>query len=291
MPSLSPERVTELNEFGESDAWANYFLSSPPEFVQKYRLEAKRVGSVWVTMIPELDWSFFNRIVGLGVGETATESMLDDAVAILQNAGCKNYMAQISPLAQVNDVPEWLEARGFAKGRNWAKVYRGNASAPSVPTDLRVESIGGEQADAFADVSLPAFGMPPELRPLITGVVGKTGWCHYLAFDEEQPVAAGAMFVSADVAWLGFGCTLDSHRNRGAQGAMFARRIQDGLQHGCKWFVTETGEDTPDAPNPSYRNMLRTGFELAYRRKRWTPSVRRGNHVAHPFSATVVWLV
>jgi len=35
---------------------------------------------------------------------------------------------------------------------------------------------------------------------------------------------------------------------------------------GCKWFVTETGEETADEPNPSYHNMLRSGFELAYLR-------------------------
>ena len=84
-----------------------------------------------------------------------------------------------------------------------------------------------------------------------------------------EPYVKVSPHVSADVAWLGFGCTLESHRNRGAQGALFARRIQDGLLLGCKWFVTETGEDTPDSPNPSYRNMLRTGFELAYLRRNY----------------------
>ena len=68
MSNLAPEKIAMLNEFGESEAWANYFLCAPSEFVQKYRLEAKKIGSVWVTMIPELDWTFFNRIVGLGVG-------------------------------------------------------------------------------------------------------------------------------------------------------------------------------------------------------------------------------
>ena len=264
--NLTPEKIAMLNEFGESEAWANYFLCAPSEFVQKYRLEAKKIGSVWVTMIPELDWTFFNRIVGLGVGDIATESLLDDAIGVLQNAGCKNFMAQISPWAQPSYLPEWLIARGFTKGRNWAKVYRGNEPAPSVSTDLRIESIGKEHADVFADVALTAFEMPPELRPVISSNVGKSGWHHYLGFDGEQPVSAAAMFVKDDVGWLGFGSTLESHRKHGGQGAMFARRIQDGLSLGCKWFVTETGEDTPEDPNPSYHNMLRSGFKLAYLR-------------------------
>jgi hypothetical protein len=266
MSDLAPEMIAVLNEFGESEAWANYYLCVPAEFVNKFRLEVKRIGSVCLTVIPKLDWTFFNRIVGLGVGNVATESMLDDIIAILQKAGCKNYMAQVSPLAEPAQLPEWLNARGFTRGRNWAKVYRGNEPDPSILTDLRVETIGGEHADAYADIALAAFEMPPELRPLIIGNVGKPGWHHYLAFDGEQPVSAAAMFVSGDVGWLGFGSTLESHRKHGGQGAMFTRRIKDGLVLGCKWFVTEAVEDTPESPNPSYHNMLRAGFELAYLR-------------------------
>ena len=266
MSNLPPEKIAMLNEFGEADAIANAYLCMPHDFVKKYRMEAKRIGSVWVLMIPEVAMTLFNRILCLGIGETATESMLDDAIALLQKAGSKTYMVQVSPLAQPSQLPEWLNARGFTKDRNWAKVYRGNESCPSVPTDLRIESIGIEHADAFAEVALTAFGMPPEFRPLVNSIVSKPGWHHYLAFDGEQPVSAAAMFVKDDVGWLGFGSTLESHRKRGGQGAMFERRIKDGLSLGCKWFVTETGEDTPEDPNPSYHNMLRTGFKLAYLR-------------------------
>ena len=79
-------------------------------------------------------------------------------------------------------------------------------------------------------------------------------------------MSAGATFVTADVAWLGFGATLESHRGRGGQSAMFARRLADARIAGCRLAITETGEDTPEEPNPSYRNMLRAGFELAYLR-------------------------
>jgi hypothetical protein len=276
--NLTPEKIAAINEFGESEAWVNYYLCAPAGFARKFRLAAKRIGSAWVTMIPEIDWTFFNRIVGLGVGVAATESMLDDAIAVLRNAGCQNYMAQISPQARPAQLPEWLNARGFVRGSNWAKAYRGDDPAPVVPTDLRVEPIGQEYADAFADVALTAFSMPQKLHPLMTGNIGKPGWCHYLAFDGNQPVATAAMFISGDVGWLGFGSTLESHRKHGGQGALLARRIKDGLALGCQWFITETAEDLPEALNPSYHNMLRTGFKLAYLRPnyiRQIPTNRR----------------
>lgn len=269
MSNLTPKKIAMLNEFGEAEAQANYFMCAPPEFARPFRLEVKRIGSVRVMMVPALDHPLFNRILGLGVGEPATESMLDEAIAVFQNAGCKSYMAQVSPLAQPAQCPEWLAARGFTPSRNWAKVYRGNEPAIVISTDLRVEKIGADQAEAYADVVLAAFSMPPFLRPLVKGNVGQPGWDHYLAFEGEKPVSAAAMFVNGEVAWLGFGSTLKKYRKHGGQSALFTSRIEAGRALGCEWFVTETGEDTPEDPNPSFHNMLRTGFQLAYLRRNY----------------------
>lgn len=269
MSDLTPEQFAALNEFGEADAQANYFLSVPPEFAKPFRLEVKRIGSMWVTMIPEFDHPLYNRILGLGVGEPATESILEEAIAFLKSAGCTNYIAQISPLAQPAQLPEWLATRGFKPGRNWAKMYRGNEPAQAISTDLRVEKIGKDQADAFADVVLPAFDIPPAGRPMAKGAVGQPGWHHYLAFAGEKPASAAAMFISGEVGWYGFAGTLKAYRKRGGQGALLARLIEDGRALGCQWFVAETGEDTPEDPNPSCRNMLRSGFKLAYLRRNY----------------------
>ncbi len=276
MPELSSHEIQLLNEFGEAEAWADYYHCAPQDFAQQFRLEAKRIGSVWVNLIAGLDWAFFNRIVGLGVKEVATRSMLDDAIAVLESAGCENYMAQLAPSAQGSELPEWLASRGFARGSQWAKVYRGNQPPAAVPTDVRIEQIGEDHADVFANVALAAFEMPPELKPFVRGHVCKPGWHHYVGFDGDMPVAASAMYVRDDIAWLGFGSTPDSHRKRGAQGAMFQRRIRDGLALGCKWFVSETGEDTAEDPNPSYHNMLRAGFQLAYLRPNYVHQAAPG---------------
>lgn len=266
MIDLTPEKLAKLVEFGEMEALANNFQCAPPEFIKKNRLEVKQVGSVLVHMIPELDMRLFNRIVGLGIGEVATEAQLDNAIDILQKAGCKNFMVPVSPMAQPDQVTDWLKARDFKNMYSWVKMYRGNEPASSSPTDLKIISIGKQHADSFATVALTAFEMPSEFHSFMSGPISKPGWHHYLGYDGKQPVSAAAMFVKDDVGWLGYGCTLDSHRRRGGQGAMFERRITDGLAFGCKWFITDTWKETSEDPNPSYHNMLRAGFKLAYAR-------------------------
>jgi hypothetical protein len=268
MNSLTPEQIANIVEFGESEAWVSMYRCMPPEFVEEYGMHTQYLGSSGVTVATKLDW-LFNRVLGIGVGDVATKAQLDAAIGIYRSAGIENYVIPISPLARPAQLTEWLSARGFVESGNWVKMYRGNQHPPSVQTDLRIGAIGIQDADVFGDIATRGFGVPPQLAPSFSSTVGKPGWHNYLGYDGEQPVATAGMFVRDDLAWLGMASTLESHRKRGAQSAMFARRIQDGLALGCSWFVTETWEGTPGSPNPSYRNMLRAGFELAYLRRNY----------------------
>jgi hypothetical protein len=268
MPDWGEDFDSSLCEFIEADARSDYYLCASPGFISTSRLAVKRIGPLRLTMIPSIDSAFFNRIVGLGVTEPATEALLDDAIDQLSQAGCKNFMVPLSPNAQPSQLHEWLTARGCSKGRNWGKAVRGDDPPILIPTSLRVEEIGREYADAFSDIILPVFSMPEVLHPLMSAHVGvgSPRWRNYLAFDGDVPVSAASMFIQGENAWLGFGATLPSHRKRGGQGALLARRIRDGLARGCKRFFTEADEGTAEAPNPSYNNIIRSGFKVVYLR-------------------------
>ena len=137
-------------------------------------------------------------------------------------------------------------------------------------TDLRIERVGSEWADEFARIGvIDAYGFPDVVAGVASRSVGRQGWTHYLSFDGDTPVASAAMRIEDGVAWLGFGATQETHRGHGGQSAMFALRLRDARDAGCRFARTETGKDTPDDPNPSYRNMVRSGFELAYPRHNW----------------------
>ncbi len=55
MSDLTSEKIAEINEFIEGEAYVNYFLCAPPEFARPFRLEVKRLGSIWVIAIPAVD--------------------------------------------------------------------------------------------------------------------------------------------------------------------------------------------------------------------------------------------
>lgn len=229
-------------------------------------------GDVTTILLHAADDGFFNRSIGLGIGDAATEDAVDRVIDTFRAAGREHWTVQVSPLARPTALERWLEARGLRRGRRWAKLWRDTDEPPPELTDLRIEPIGREHADEWASVTLEAFEMPPALAPFMIATLDRPGWHHYLAFDGDHAVAAGGMFVTDGRAWIGMGSTRPSHRGRGAQSAIFARRIRDARDLGARLCITETGEETPDSPNPSYRNMLRAGFRLGYQRQNWLPS-------------------
>jgi hypothetical protein len=266
MPQLNLAEIAHIVEFGEAEAYADLWQAVPADFAAAYGLRLRRFGSGLAIMMEAVDIVLLNRVIGLGLKEPATEAILDEIVGWYRGAGLKNFAVQLSPAAQPSAMPEWLAGRGLQVRDNWAKVYRETTPPPEIVTSLRLEHIGPGQAAAFAQVACSVFGMPDFMTAWLAAPVGRPGWQHFLAFAGSVPVATGALYVHGEVGWLGIGSTLPDYRRQGAQGAIMAQRIRAGATLGCRWLITETGEDRPDRPNPSYHNMIRTDFILAYQR-------------------------
>lgn len=266
--SISTEALQAI-EFLEMDALLAMLHVAPPPPLREGGIQIEQVGSARVVMTAQVQAIYFNRVVGLGLEEPATEAQVDRIVNLYQQAGISQFAIQISPAAQPVELPGWLLARGFQHVDNWVKCVRPEAPPPVIVTDLQIAEVGATQAADFAELACGIFQFPGSLSALLAASIGQAGWRHYLALDGQTPVATGALFVQEQVGWLGIAGTLPPYRRRGAQGALLARRIRDAAALGCRLLVTETGEDMPAYPNPSYHNMLRTGFRLAYLRSNY----------------------
>jgi hypothetical protein len=265
--TLTTELAATL-ERAEIDELADLVAAAPPAVAERFGVGVVRVGGAAAVAAARADVPMLNRVLGLGLLEPATAATIARLTSPWRDAAVR-YLVQVVPEAETPDLRRALEARGLVRRDNWAKVWRGAEPPLEAATDLRIEPIGPAWRSAYAEVMRAAFGLAPEHAAFFEGVVGRDGWLTYLAFDGEQPVAAAALFVHDGVGALAGGATLPSHRRHGAQGALMARRIRDGLALGCRGFMAEAQEDTPEAPNPSYRNMLRSGFQLAYLRRNY----------------------
>jgi hypothetical protein len=261
-----PPGVAEWCERIEALAWADNVRAMAEEPANPLDARVGEIGPVLLPLLANVPMAIFNRAVGLGIDQPATEADVDALVSFYLGAGRAEFAVSLSPRAQPADLAAWLESRGLARSANWAKVWRGVDDLPDARSELRIERIDAGLRDVFALINGSAFGTPAALAPWFGAAVRRPRWHHYLGFDGDVPVSAAALFVADEVGWLGFGATLPSHQRRGWQGAMFARRIRDAADLGCRLLVTETAEDATAKPNPSYHNMVRAGFRLAYLR-------------------------
>jgi GNAT superfamily N-acetyltransferase len=200
-----------------------------------------------------------NRLVGLGEEEPATEAALDAGIAALEGT---TYYVSRSPSARPAELDDWLRARGFEPGWGWMQFTRpGELAPPEARGSLRVVEVDGEErATDFARVVRTGYGLPePSERFLVSGA-SAPGWTAFLALDGDEPAGAAAVWIGRDAAYLGFAATLAEHRGKGAQTSLLAARLDRAREAGCAVVVTETGEQRPDRPSNSYRNILRAGF-------------------------------
>jgi GNAT superfamily N-acetyltransferase len=178
--------------------------------------------------------------------------------------GPVRHSVALAPTAQPPDLPAMLRERGYEAGSAWVKFQRPAAMPVAATTGLRVERIGAERSADYVAVIAAGFDLLPEAAAMLAHLPGRPGWGCYLAYDGAAPVAAGAVFVRGDHAWLGQATTLPEHRRRGGQSALMAARIDEARAAGAAIVVTETGETIEGRPANSYRNILRAGFEPAY---------------------------
>jgi hypothetical protein len=231
-------------------------------------------GVVWATRDDPTGF-FFSRAVGQGVTEPLTAEVLDELVRVAAQAGALAISLQPSPEAVTPELEGAMAQRGFLAISTWDKLYRSAAPAPSASTDLRVERVGPEVADDYSRIVRTGFGMPHECTAFIAAQLVTPGWHAYGAFDDAAGgalVGVAAMYVDGDLAGLSGAATLPEARGRGAQRALMARRLGDGVAAGVRHFGCETWSETGEARNPSLHNMHWAGFRTLYRR---TNYVRR----------------
>jgi hypothetical protein len=255
----------------EIDAWRDCCAAAPSAFAEAVGLETTDLGGPLLTLCRRIDHYQFNRLLGGGLGTDDDGTSLVVAAGRFRDAGLKNGYLQIAPGERAKALEEKARALGLKPiERVWVKFSRAALPAPAPSTSLDIAAASAAEAMDFAGAVAAGFGMPPALAPWLASLVGRRGWHVYVARDAGAVVGGAAMYVSQGRAWLGIGAVRPEARRRGGQGALLARRIADGLAQGARWFATETGKPLPGEPHPSFSNIRRAGFSIAYERANWT---------------------
>jgi hypothetical protein len=248
-------------------AWRDLLEAASPADRSALGLRSARIASGFAMAADGPESLLQNRVLGLGLRELLTESVLEESIAHYPDG--KSFALNLCPFAELTGASAQLLRQGFATFFHHLKWVRDDAPVTAVVTTLEVVEIGRSRAHEWAALYAEIHDLSPAYATWSASAVGREGWTHHLALDQERPVAAAAMYVHDDLAWLGKMGTLEPDRKRGAQGALIAARVNAGLAAGVRTFAMETAPDWPDLPGGSLRNAARAGFRPAYARPSW----------------------
>ena len=256
---LAMERV-------EVTGWEDLYRAAPADLRDEYGIRMRHTPFATLFVAPALDVLAFNRATGLGINSPTDRRALDWIDEVFAAARVTRYFVPVAPVAEPPALPTWLCRVGLRAYNRWAKLVRGVEDPPEAPTGLRIEAIGEERREAFGSVLSESFAWPAWVGRWIASAIGRDGWRHYMAFDDDLPVATAALYHDGPHAWLSWASTLPAHRGRGAHAALLSRRILDARACGCSLLTMETSEHTLSRPSTSHQNVIRAGFRVAYHR-------------------------
>ena len=264
-------RLRHASERMEVAALEALHSGASDEIRDRLGLHLDKIDGTTVSTVANDPSPLFNRAVGLGLNEPATEDSIERICAAYREHDVERFYLGVHPEARPDGIEQLLDNAGLQSDRGWMKFERGPDPAPAAEPRLEVREIGEEHVDEFGRIAASAYGMTPDAAALVRGLLDRPGFHLYMTFDGNTPAGTGAMAIDGDRAWFEWAATDPAFRRRGSQRALLARRIEDAVAAGCTRLLTCTGEAVPDDPQHSYHNIEWAGFEPTFVRENWVP--------------------
>jgi len=208
---------------------------------------------------------------GLGVFDRVTNGDLDKIEAFFNERGAPIFH-EVSPLADVS-LFELLNERGYQPIEFTSVMFRPIESEINfdVPVNPKITTRIIEAGEEKIWARTSADGWETEMEGLGEfmfefGQVGArcAGGFPFLAEIENQPIAAGMLFIYENVALLAGASTVPKGRRQGAQSALLDARLRYAAEYGCTLAMMGAAPGSQ-----SQRNGEKNGFRIAYTRTKW----------------------
>jgi GNAT superfamily N-acetyltransferase len=265
---------THRLEWIEAEACADLVAAAPVEFAKDVGLLTDSIGNVRLFGLRAADRVIFNRAIGFDLYEHIDSTLFRAAVNWLREHSASKWAIPLIQPRKLENLDTLLSAENLALSSDSVAKFEYNPS--SVPRTIDnafvIRSTTAAEAENFGKVVTKGFGYDQSYTRWFSALPGRPGWSTYVAYDEHEPVGAGALFVCKDSAWLGLGTTIEAYRRRGVQTALLHHRVKEACARGIKIVTVEAyHNDIGPTLSQSHRNVLRAGFSLAYLRRQYSP--------------------
>lgn len=250
--------------------WRDVWESVPTDIARENGVELREFGPVQASIVAALPGvAMMNLILGATDPTAVEDGHLAAATAWADGRGVGYYVPVTPDLPETTAAESWLQTNSFERGYGWMKFVRDPHPPRFRAPEVEVVQLHSPDQEPFGMIAATGWGLPAWASAFFAELPGREDWHCYVARVDGEAQATAAMHIHGGIAEFGLAATLEPARGRGCQLALLHRRIFDAAEAGCHTLFVETGERVPDRPSPSYRNILRAGFEEAYLRPNW----------------------
>jgi hypothetical protein len=268
-------RAAAAIEAAGARAWADCYATAPADLADAAGVGFRTVAGALVIQWAATGRRYFSRVIGLGVGEPATEAAIDNILAGYREAGIDMFLLQSLPHCRPAEYEDWLRARGLGPFDRQDRVWRGGETyagqaQPVSDRRFQVEPVSAGTADEWAEFIQRVYRL--DTGEWLQRLVGRRGWHSYLVREDGVMVAARTMYIGSDgLAWLGIdgpvpGVHTDDYE---PDAAICARIVQDGLHLGARGFLADIEAPSEAMDTRSYEYFSALGFSRPYVRTHW----------------------
>jgi hypothetical protein len=201
-----------------------------------------------------------NRVTLCGTEEGLTAEGLTRIADLFKQAGVKRYYVWLSPGPEIEVVRGWLVDAGMTPNPYVQYPTLARDARPALPIATRIEVREIELSEAKRIVECHEGIAFPDYTRLPAET---TGWHYFAAFNSGEPIATARLYVRGDLGYLGTAYTGEPFRQRGAQQALIANRIEAAVALGCRVLVSETLSILKN----SLSNLQKAGFRTIFEKE------------------------
>jgi hypothetical protein len=262
-------------EAAEARAWADLYTAAPKGWANEVELGWREIGGVLALHWAAAGRRYFSRTIGLGTARPASETQLDEILALWQQLGIEMFLVQSLPHCRPDAYSDWLAERGLHAFDAQDRVVRGGEAGVPDPVltgrEIAVERVTAKSAEEWADFLQRVYRL--DTGPWLPRLIGRPGWHQYVAREGGEIVAARGMHIGQDaIAWLGMdgpvpGVTTEDYE---PDAALCSHVVGDGLSFGARGFIADIEARSNDMDTRAYDYFARLGFCRPYVRTHYT---------------------
>lgn len=200
-----------------------------------------------------------NRIEQLGSRGEATEAGLDRALDHYRREGAPYAFIFAAPGPQEAEVARWSLDRGFKTRVHLDVMVHRLEVIPSRQCEFRIAEIHDRE-------TLRKVAPESHWNAATERLLNSPGIHVFGAFQDDEPVGMGNLYLHEGAAYLGGGFVKEAFRRRGGQSALLTARLHTAKAAGADIAFSETYGFIKS----SLGNLQNAGFEHGFDRKIWT---------------------